>query len=308
MSQSYAHTIIVGPDESADYNSIQEAINNSSDGDTIEVQLYPHHEQINFHGKAITITSTDPNNVNVAYATTIDGDNAILGIFISGVHKTAAEWWPCIYNTDCFSYEYCAKEDGDCSGIGFCEPRPDDCESIGYAPVCGCDGITYNNSCLAAMANVSVDYEGTCDGGGTDYCLSNADCALGEYCAKEDGDCDGIGICNSLDFFCPLIVYLPVCGCDGVTYVEWGYCGAHWAGVNVDYEGCCDGCCYYLGDFDCDEGVDLYDFSIIASAWLTEPGYARWNPDCDIGFPADNFIDMLDIAVLAENWLEDPLH
>jgi len=226
----------------------------------------------------------------------------VVFVMATDTSETAAEWWPCIYNTDCFSHEYCAKEDGDCMGIGFCEPRPDDCESIGYAPVCGCDGITYDNWCLAAMAGVSVDYEGWCEG--TDYCLSNTDCALGDFCAKADGDCDGVGICQPRPGACIAIFWPPVCGCDGVTYWHFGRCSAASAGVSVDYEGCCDGCCYYLGDFDCDEDVDLRDFSILASAWLTEPGYARWNPDCDIGFPADNFIDMLDLAVLAKNWLE----
>ena len=75
VSWSSAATIIVGPGESADYHTIQEAINNSSSGDTIEVQPDIYHEQINFYGKAITVTSTDPNNINVVYATTIDAGN-----------------------------------------------------------------------------------------------------------------------------------------------------------------------------------------------------------------------------------------
>ena len=69
-------TITVDDDGPAEYSTIQDAIDNSINGDTIEVQPGLYHEQINFYGKGITITSTDANNINVVYATTIDGDNA----------------------------------------------------------------------------------------------------------------------------------------------------------------------------------------------------------------------------------------
>lgn len=49
--------------------------------------------------------------------------------------------------------------------------------------------------------------------------------------------------------------------------------------------------------------VDLVDFAIFASAWLTEDGDTEWNPDCDISDPIDGIIDELDLAVLVDNWL-----
>ena len=70
-----AKTIIVDTNGSADYPTIQAAINNSGNGDTIEVRQGVYHERINFYGKSITITSIDPNNIYVVYATTIDADN-----------------------------------------------------------------------------------------------------------------------------------------------------------------------------------------------------------------------------------------
>lgn len=71
-----ARTITVDDNEPADYNSIQEAIRNARDYDTIEVQPGTYNESINFYGKSITITGTDPNNLNTVYSTVIDGGSA----------------------------------------------------------------------------------------------------------------------------------------------------------------------------------------------------------------------------------------
>jgi len=57
------------------------------------------------------------------------------------------------------------------------------------------------------------------------------------------------------------------------------------------------------GDFDKDGDVDLADFALFASAWMTADGDTQWNPDCDIGVPYDNSVNILDLAVFADNWL-----
>ncbi len=54
------------------YNTIQEAINQSLIGDEIIVQPGRYYEKINFKGKIITLRSTDPTDPNVVAATIID--------------------------------------------------------------------------------------------------------------------------------------------------------------------------------------------------------------------------------------------
>ena len=58
------------------YASIQQAIDASSDGDTVRVAPGLYYETINFNGKNIVVTSTDPNDPRVVGYTIINGDGA----------------------------------------------------------------------------------------------------------------------------------------------------------------------------------------------------------------------------------------
>lgn len=65
-----------------------------------------------------------------------------------------------------------------------------------YAPVCGCNGITYSNSCVATN--------------------------LGGVTSWTEGECGTLNPCKNTaqidsTIMCPT-VYEPVCGCDSITY------------------------------------------------------------------------------------------
>ena len=67
-----------------------------------------------------------------------------------------------------------------------------------------------------------------------------AQCGANEWCSySADNICgiaDGTGICKPRPEVCTTD-YMPVCGCDNVTYSN--ACGAHAAGASVAYVGTC---------------------------------------------------------------------
>ena len=139
---------------------------------------------------------------------------------------------PCFDSAECPAGFYCEKPIGDCDGEGVCVEIPIACVDV-YDPVCGCDGNTYDNACNAAFAGVSIAYEVPCVVG---LCFDNADCGPGEFCLKDPGDCSGPGVCTPSPFVC-ILIYDPVCGCDGITYGN--ECMAWGAGVSVESFGPC---------------------------------------------------------------------
>lgn len=69
----------------------------------------------------------------------------------------------------CSGDRICLLSTGACLGVnptGTCKAPPNDCPMVA-SPVCGCDGETYKNACLAAKAGVNVATPTACnkDGG-----------------------------------------------------------------------------------------------------------------------------------------------
>ena len=65
----------------------------------------------------------------------------------------------------CPAAQWCDYPEGSACGAadqtGVCRDRPVACIEI-YAPVCGCDGVTHGNECLAAADGTDVAYSGRC--------------------------------------------------------------------------------------------------------------------------------------------------
>jgi hypothetical protein len=68
-------TITVDDSGAADFAHIQDAINNSWHGDTIVVKPGTYKENISFIGRAITLTSQDPDNASIVQSTVIKADS-----------------------------------------------------------------------------------------------------------------------------------------------------------------------------------------------------------------------------------------
>ena len=122
----------------------------------------------------------------------------------------------CLDNQACKDGEYCAKPGCLVKSEGHCTARPSDCANSKLAVVCGCDGVTYHDSCLLHLngQNSAEGGSGACGkaAAGTVTCstLDDTDCKThGGICGfRAEATCgvepvSSKGICWVLPESCP---------------------------------------------------------------------------------------------------------
>jgi len=154
----------------------------------------------------------------------------------------------CLINASCRKGEYCHLE-GSCVASaakpGRCRPRPAGCAK-NLAPVCGCDGNSYDNACNAHLAGANVASAGRCEP--TDPTCSGVQCHVVNNC------CSCVASRNAFSAPpCPAICESPRCEAQGIgkpfAYCLKGHCllgdGLDPCVVDSDCQKA-DDCCYCL--------------------------------------------------------------
>jgi len=125
--------------------------------------------------------------------------------------------------------EFCEAPVDTCTAIdgipGSCVRVPESCNNISFLPVCGCNGITYDNDCERQRARIAKAIDGSCPetcGGPSpqSFCIDSVFYSV--FCDIGSGHCEypsnATGKCVPLPQDCIGVVVEPVCGCNNQTY------------------------------------------------------------------------------------------
>ncbi|GEM_PF-3556207 len=178
----------------------------------------------------------------------------------------------CTQNSACSSREFCRFSLGVCQGNGTCTIVSEECPTLN-APVCGCNGVTYENECESYKAETSIKSVGACgtalvdtdsDGvpDGEDNCPNTANTGqantdgdeMGDLC---DPDMDNDSVENTLDN-CPNGVNPDQLNADGDSFGNICDQCPQDKDNDIDEDGICgdvDNCpiCPNLDQADCDQ-------------------------------------------------------
>ena len=112
----------------------------------------------------------------------------------------------CKQASDCSATQFCEFGPGACLAPGSCLNKPTNCP-LTWAPVCGCDGLTYSNACERRKAGVAELHDGECE---VTSCATDSDClglawpircygnwdCLDKTCTPGCGGSCGDGLCE----------------------------------------------------------------------------------------------------------------
>jgi len=172
--------------------SIQAGIDAASNGDTIVVEKGMYFENINFRGKNIVLTSTNPNDPSVVAATVIDGNNLESVVTFDGTENETAVLSGFTIQNGYHDNEYTRGGGGICGGSEINHTRATIRNNVitrNFAWDGGglsrCDGLIEKNT---ITANTARWYQG---GGGLYQC--NAIIRNNIIAGNKAGGCESAG-------------------------------------------------------------------------------------------------------------------
>jgi len=120
----------------------------------------------------------------------------------------------CTTTSGCTSAQYCDISNNRCAAnAGTCKARPQGC-TADVDPVCGCDGVVYSNTCMAAAAGTDISDLGGCTPPTGTFPCGPRFCTHGtQYCEGKTGGAatnPGDYACHTLPAGCG---GTPTCAC-----------------------------------------------------------------------------------------------